>query len=344
MVDDTRTPEQGEETAESRGFSRRGFLAGAAGLTGVALSGAFSGVPALAASTRATSPGPTYAHWFLELNGVIVGQPHSVQGGEGVAEVVHEPPGPDGVVRKHLGELTYPDIVLRVGLNLGSSFYTWVSTLFNHSAVEASGAVIATDYDYKVKRRLEFGNAIVREVTFPALSAASTDTVFMTVSIAPQFTQRVPATGTVFKASTKPTPWLAGNFAASFGSLPFAKISKIDPFSARRVSADGTGRGLTLANVDFSELGVTLNGDVPQWNQFYERFVIQGNNSEEDEIGTGSIKFLAPNLSKVLAAIDLRQIGIFSLAPDGPEPVTGTRTKAGLYVEDARFHVNAVDA
>src|SRR3954463_16748054 len=65
------------------GFSRRGFLVGAAGLTGVALSGVWKGAPALAAERATTVPtGPSSGFRFLEIDGTVVGTVQSVSGGE----------------------------------------------------------------------------------------------------------------------------------------------------------------------------------------------------------------------------------------------------------------------
>src|SRR3954469_3231785 len=106
--------------AEREGLSRRGFLAGAAGLTGVAVSGVWRGSAARAAdaSSAASVVAPS-GFVFLDLNVRIVGSVKSVDGGTPVAEVVEEPPGPDGLVHKHIGNVKYDDFTVQLGLGMG---------------------------------------------------------------------------------------------------------------------------------------------------------------------------------------------------------------------------------
>jgi len=329
-------------THDRSGFSRRGFLAGAAGLTGVAVTGAWRGLPALASEGRPTLP-PALPYWFLELEGVNVGQLKSVEGGYPVAEVVTETPGPDGVARKHLGDIRFEDIVMKVGLGMRRDFYQWLTTTLSGFRATRSGAVIGADFNRNIKRRIEFTSAVISEVTFPGLDAASDEQVFLTLAITPLSVQKVPASGSASGLiGGKTKAWISGQFRASIGNLPGAKISKIDPIVVR-TTPGGSGRGLQQITLDISNVGITLL-DSPAWNTFFNNFVINGNNSEADEIPTGSIQALGSDLTTVLAQIDLRQIGIFSLQPAGAEPGAGLKDKAGLYVEQIGFQNKTTSA
>src|SRR4051794_18146050 len=179
------------------GISRRGFMAGAAGLTGVVLSGALRPTAARAAANPfagrvITNPG--YA--FLELNGTIVGSVRSFSGGDPYGDVVEEDPDPqDGTIRKHIAGVKYDPITLECALGMAPAFYDWVTAFVGGPETSMSGNIIITDANLHEKSRLEFVDAFITEVEFPTLDVASADPVGMIVHLLPSTTVLHAATG-----------------------------------------------------------------------------------------------------------------------------------------------------
>ena len=125
---------------------------------------------------------PTGATRFaLELEGKVVGLLASAAGGDAVGEVVVEPPGPDGIQRKHLGAVRYTDIVLACGIAMEEPFWTWLADTVAGKRSPLNGALRILDFDGKERERATFTNALITEIGFPKLDGASRDAFQLTV-------------------------------------------------------------------------------------------------------------------------------------------------------------------
>ena len=201
----------GAETTEGEGISRRGFIAGAAGLTGVALSGVWRGSPANAdtdAQGRVVTPTGTA---FLELDGKIVGSLKQADGGGRFGEVVSEPPDENGYVDKHIGAVKEDDVVLKAGLGMTKPFYDWISSFCAGTDPGHEGAVILADLNFNAKSRMEF-QGFIHEVAFPASDAASKEPAYMTVKIFAESSASKKASGQVNAPVSNQRSWLPANF------------------------------------------------------------------------------------------------------------------------------------
>ena len=130
----------------------------------------------------------------LELHDASMGFVHSFEGGDATADVAVEPPGADGIARKHLGNVRYEEIVLTCGANMSQPFYDLVAAALKETSrthfgpsFSPNGAVVA--YDAAEVWRLHFFHAFVSEVGFPALDASSKDAATLCVKL-PRITQQ----------------------------------------------------------------------------------------------------------------------------------------------------------
>src|SRR5277367_5338215 len=115
------------------------------------------------------------ARYSLELNSASMGSVESFEGGNATGEVVVESLNVDGIAHKHLGGVTYEEIVLTCGASMSQPFYDWLVAALKGKPMPQNGAVVAYDSSLTEAWRLNFFNALVSEVGFPALDGSSKD-------------------------------------------------------------------------------------------------------------------------------------------------------------------------
>src|SRR5712692_5541900 len=133
--------------------SRRGFLAGAAGLTGVAL--AVTGWEPVFATGQAGLIAGTDAPITADKRGTFVsriallfdedalgGFVQSAEGGQATSDVVNEKVGADHLIHKHLAGVKYEDITINCGTGMSKAFYDWVKGTYSCDLQRKSGAVV----------------------------------------------------------------------------------------------------------------------------------------------------------------------------------------------------------
>jgi len=328
--------------ANESGTSRRAFLAGAAGLTGVALS-VGHWTPALAANVRVVSTGRI----GLELDKQSAGFVSFAVGGNATGDVVTEKIGADHIARKHLAGVKYEDITINAGTGMSKAFYDWVAATPAFKFFRHSGAIVATDVNFKIRTRVEFSNALITEIGMPALDAASKDAAKMTIKFAPEFTRRVKAGGTLKGSfSAVQQKWNVSNFKLNIDGVDTKFVSKIDALVIKaKVVENPTGElrdyEKDVASLEIPNLKLTLaESHADDFFKWHEDFVIKGNNGSEAE-KKGSLSYLAHDLKTELFRLDFTGLGIFALDPD---PYTAQadnlrRVTAQIYCESITFSV-----
>ena len=340
---------KGAEMADAES-SRRNFLLGAAGLTGVAA--AATVWPATAAGA-APSDGRSYTagRFAFILDGEqLSGYPLDAEGGEAYADVLVDPPGPDGVARKRPGRVKYGDITLKTGIGMSKGFYEWVKSAFDGKYERRNGAVIAANFDYRERARVQFSDALITEVGMPALDAASKDAAKMTVKFAPEITRRsVKSAGKQLPpppSGNNQKAWLPSNFRLRIDGLDAAcsRVNKIEALTIKqKVTENAVGELRDYekepASVEVPNLVITVpESHAKAFYDWHEDFVIKGENTPDREKG-GTLEYLANDLKTVLFTLTFSNLGIFKLVPDKVESGSDQirRVKAEMYCEDIRF-------
>jgi hypothetical protein len=292
------------------------------------------------------------ALFALELDGVQAGFLEATEGGEAYGDVIEETVGPDLVVRKHLAGVRYSDIAIECGAGMTNDIYTWIADMLGRKATRKSGAIVALDYTYTERRRMTFSQALVTEVAFPPLDAASKDSAHLAVKITPEFTQRSSGSGAKQGASvTKGTQkqWRQSNFRLTIDGLDCTRVSRIESLAVRQaVVEDAVGELRDYLKqpyaVDVGDLVVTLpESHAQDWYAWHHDFVVQGNSSPPFE-KTGKLQFLAANLKDVLIELTFKGLGIHRLAAERPEGAMATgisRVRASMYCEELTLTVPA---
>ena len=284
----------------------------------------------------------------LELGGVHAGWLISAGGGDATADVVAEKLGTFTFRHKHLANVRYTDIRVTCGLDMEAGFWTWLADALASRQTRQDGALVFLDYDSTERRRLTFQHALVTQIGFPALDAASKETARLAVRLSPELTHtQKPGAKTSYGkgfVSGKQKKWLPSNFRVTMPGLDLTKVSRVEALAVdvmTDVQAIGAARDYehTASEVTVPDVELTVAeshaGDLRTWHQ---DFVISGNNDSSHE-KTGSIEMLSPDLKDVLLRLDLTGVGIYALA-DVPVEANEEgirRVKAKLYCEEMRL-------
>ncbi len=321
------------------------------GAGAVAAVSAVTAKTAQAASTdqfsAISSARPDQIKISLELDNTFAGYIHSVEGGDAVADVVTEKLGGDHLAKKHIGNVKYNDISITFGVGSGKALHDWIKASFDKGHVRKSGAIIAADYNYNVLSVMEFNQALVTELGFPALDAASKDAAKMTLKFKPEYTRKKLSAArlTAPPKGQKAKAWMVSNFRLKIDGLEgsTSRVSKIDAFTIKQtIVKDAVGEQRDYeqeaTSVEVPNLAVAVNefdaGDFTQW---HEDFVIKGNNDQSQE-KNATLEFLDESGAPVVA-VNFKQSGIFKCAPDKMEAGSESirRVKAEMYCEEMRF-------
>ena len=275
-----------------------------------------------------TLPAGRYA---LELDGKIAGALLSAAGGYATADVVSQKAA-DGTVRKRLGNVRYADIDIACGSGTATQLIGWLTETLDGKYRRRNGALLTLDLNNTIVERLEFTNALLTEVGFPALDAASKNTVQLTARLALEHTRRLDGQGKLGSAD-KAQKWGAANFRVAIDGLECKRVMKIEPLvvGLNVVRADVREERIVEKQpigVETPDLVVTLPlSDAKTFVAWHEDFVINGNCSEANE-KTGTLELLSPTMT-VLFTIAFKGLGIYELVPAA---VTAADTVAKIAV------------
>jgi len=281
--------------------------------------------------------------FMFNLQGVKCGFLKAVDGGAISAEVIEEKLGPDFFVKKHIGQPKYEDIELTIGFELVQDVYDWIAASWNMNYARKDGSIVATDANLQAKSERQFYHALITEVTIPALDGAAKDPAFLTVKFSPEYTREVKAAGKLIAPKPEAQKrFLPSNFRLEIDGLDCTKVNKIDSLTVKQtVGTDDIGDARDIVKepgkLEFPNLRITLaEAGAQTWVDWFEDFVINGNNDESKEKG-GRIVLLSPDRKQELGRVELH--GIFSLRRQAPTGEAVARVVAELYCERMELRI-----
>lgn len=311
------------------GLSRRDLFRTAGLATGGAL---LLGLPNFLSgwsdtADAAIAKGQTFGNLALELEGQSVGFIGSAEGGHAFAETLPEPPGSDGIQRKRPGALKFEDLVIEVPLPVESkTLASWISETLIKGPAPKNGAIVFTDLEMNVVRRLEFSGGFLTEVGLPVLDAADPrPTAFLTLRIDPQQTRLVGGAGKLPKpSSVKVKQARISNFRLNIQGLEQAAphIARIERITAKRLITTGAGGREAFAReqpalLDCSAVSLFLHESAAgPFYTWFDESVVKGMGGERG----GLLELLSPTLKDVLVTVQLGGLGIVRFAPEPIKP------------------------
>jgi hypothetical protein len=192
------------------------------------------------------------------------------------------------------------------------------------------------DGELKIIRQREFHEAVITETTVSAMDASSKEPGFFTLKIRFQDAQTLPPGGTVPAPQRTTRQWLQSAFRLELDPLDCSRVAKIDSFTVKQTFLEAD-RDLRPGPLSVPNLTVTLaEQGAETWQSWFNDFVLKGNSADDRE-KHGRLSMLAPDLTKVLAHIDLSNVGIYRLAVEQTEYLP--RLVVGLYCERMDFRL-----
>ncbi len=262
--------------------------------------------------------------FLVTLQGAEVGFALSVEGGETFADVIGTP-APSGVVEKHIGQLRAAPIVLEVDTSPKAAFWDWIAAYLARTQTPTSGSIGFLDYNFVERSRLEWTDALMTEVAFPAADGSSRDSARLRVTIQPATTSIVAGSGSSSTGAfgSKSKRWLASNFRFTVSGLdtPLRKTSSVaslvirQPVTATPVGAGpAAAGGLAAGTLEVPDVVFTIPASegalIYDW---FDDFVVQGNNSTADE-RDGSFAFVDESRKDDVIGIEMHNLGIFRIS------------------------------
>jgi len=293
--------------------------------------------------------GYTAGRFAMDLGGKFAGWISSIEGGHATSDVVVEKLGADMIQHKHLAGVKYEDISVSCGTSMSKAFYSWIDASLSRKHARNDGAIITADYDQKEVSRLTFWHALITEVGFPALDAASKDAAKMTIKFSPERTRATQSKGGAASAPIgkgEQKKWLPSNFRLKIDGLDkgCAKVNKIEALTIKqKVVEDPCGQQRDYqkvpASIEYPNLVVTLSeAYAEEFYKWHEEFVINGDNGQDKEKG-GTLEYMSANMKDVLFTLTFSGLGIFKLTPEKVEAGSENirRVKAEMYCEQITF-------
>ncbi|MEO6952186.1 MAG: phage tail protein [Polyangia bacterium] len=286
----------------------------------------------------------------FELDSIRAGWLFKAEGGAAKAEVINEKLGPDHIVKKHIGGVEYEEITVSCGSGMSKGLYDWIKASFDHNYMRKNGAVVAANFNTEELSRLDFFNALISEIGFPALDAAAKDPCKISLKLKPEYTRYKAGGGgkisggsyTVDQAKQK--QWLTSNFRLRIDGTDCTRVNKVEALTIKQKNvANPVGEMRDYeqepANLEIPNLVVTMpESHSKEFFDWHSRFVINGENSDSMEKG-GTLEYLSSDLKTTLFTINFEHLGIFKISPDSVESGSDNirRVKIEMYCENMSF-------
>jgi hypothetical protein len=277
----------------------------------------------------AITKGTAASRLALELEGQPAGILESVEGGNAFTEVLLEPPGPDLIQRKRPGTVRFEDLIIRVPLGGNAKSLTnWIMDTLTKGPIPRNGAIVYADFNYTEVRRLEFFNALLTEVTFPALDAVSKNVAYIMLRITPQTTHLAGGKGKGMAPPVANPKTTSSNFfrfnvqglenackgISQVGSIEVKRpVAKMAAGQEKfRQSASGLSGVL-----DCSMITLTLPpGDASPFYAWFDDLALKGNPAGER---VGLLEWLSRDLKTVMGSLLFGGLGIVRIVHDASE-------------------------
>jgi hypothetical protein len=274
----------------------------------------------------------------LDVDGALT-DVRAVEGGNAVAEVLAEAGPSELPIAKRLGATRYEDIVLKVPLSVAPTFSAWINESLLKGPTTRSGAIVYSDFNRIERKRLTFSNALISEIMLPICDASVKTPPQMTIRLTPEATRLQGGSGKSTQAAIGAATKIASNFRLNIQGLESATpfVTKIEGLGVKRMTQAGVVgqmkyKQLQSGPLDVQPVRILLpeNQAAPYYSWF-ETFVIKGGGASGEGERQGLLEWLTPDLTTVVASVQLQNLGIFSYAP---EPYSsGIETIAKVQVE-----------
>lgn len=340
------TSEREQVSDESPTTSRRAFIGtagGAAGALFAGSAGALGALPgaAIAADTRSF----TTARELLYLEGLPMGLLSGRDGGLPFVEVKSLRTGIEPV-KGVAGTVKYEPLILQFGAGMPNSLFQWIADSMQlQPSVKRSGFIAFVGIDGNEGGRLNFTNALISEVTLPALDGASKEAVAMTITLVPEFTQLFLSPTTAVKHTLTVGPktknWLGANYRMAIDKIDLKSLMAVDAQTTTiKIGSSQPGQdrlpisaptGIENGNLVLTVREVDARQFLDWFNQLWGP---NGNPNDPALLRTATLNLMSVDMKAVLGTVIFRDVGVARISPQRLESNADAirKCKIELYV------------
>ncbi len=290
------------------------------------------------------------ARFALEFDGKgRVGVLASVDGGNFKAEPVGEQIGGDGLVTSYPGRQKFEDITLQVGTSMTREFWDWIKASIDNNYQRRSGAIVAYDFDGKERARRTFKEALISEISFPALDATASGPAYISVKIAPEYMEYASGGGgSVPPAELKQQKkFVPANFRLNLEKIDkdvTRVVTKIEGLTIKQNIIDNPIGNELWARKEVGRIEMpTLSLSLPEtyvapFMKWWKTFVGDGEHDHKNET-TGSLEFLDSTCTETLMTLSFDGVGITGVSLDKHDAGGAAirMAKVDLYIDSMSY-------
>jgi hypothetical protein len=290
----------------------------------------------------------TSGHFLFRLDGSPdTSWLKSVDGGGVKASVTAESVGPDNLQLKHVSTVEIEPLSFEIGMSASSPVFEWIQdSWLKKDFSRRNGEVIHADFNLKSVLEQPFRDALISEVTFPALDGSDKNAAYLTVKILPEQISLKKGDGNTLRGieTQKQKLWTPSSFRLDIGNGELDPdcdhVNKIESFTVKqKIKPLYVGKSrypeLEPTGVEFPNLTLSLAAAYADgFIKWYNEHLIEGRR-DPDQQKEGAIEFLDPTTSEVIFRVKLHEIGIHHLTIEKSEANAESikRCKVELFVQ-----------
>jgi hypothetical protein len=279
----------------------------------------------------------------------------SVSGGWVKANVADDPIGAQTGRVKQLSNVEIEPMEVEVGLAGAPEILEWIQGSWNRKWSRRSGQISHADFNMKEAYEHWFYEALLTEVTFPALDGAAKDAAYLKCKWLPErvVTKSMPMTNSVGGIITpKQKMWIPSAFRFTLDQVDGMEYTnKLEAFTIKQGTKKMfVGRErypqIEPTNIQFPNLSGTISlahaDKLLKWHHDY----VYKENARKDQQAqlSGAIEFLSPDRKKTIFRIDLYGVGVSNVSI--PQSTANNdqikRAKFEMFVSEMKLDLGGV--
>lgn len=189
----------------------------------------------------------------------------------------------------------------------------WISAMGSDRRDASAIRVLRADANSKLVEDISLSECVLTELRFPECAATNKNTFTVEAEFQPEIIKFNKASGTLSQAIGSTKRWMSENYALRFGALPCQRVSRIGPFSIKRILSEDTftGREVTLRQNDrirHSTLDITVSAaDEGPWRTLLDKLLHAGTGSIEQ---TATLDFFDQTMKTVVGSFSFDVVGL----------------------------------
>lgn len=290
----------------------------------------------------------------MTIGGQTVGYINSAKGGHIQAECSKLDPSSDNRQRKHIIGVKYTPLEIDIALGMSGDMCTWIQDTMKKSHSRRSGELVVADNDCLARQARVWHEALLAEITFPALSGDAKDTSFLKCKIDPEWVEYQPRGGEDIKGimDSSGKEFSGRNFAFHVDGMPTGRCTKVESFTFKQeIVENGYGEGSHAEKIagkpeipDISCEFAVNPDNINDWSAWAQDYIARGMSHETNNL-TGAVEYKDSQLKEIarvdLVGVGLQEMGFTEVKGGGN---SSYKVTCKFFVEDASFSMGSIRA